>query len=574
MPFDPPDYLDFGPFRLDLRDKQLLRHATPVPLTPKMFELLVLLASNAGSLVRKGQIVDHVWPNTHVVDSNLGFNLSVVRKVLGDTARQPRYIQTVARLGYRFIADVREVRSGERPKSLVVLPFVSLHPESEDDHVSSGVSDALSSELAQFQSLRVISRASARAGKASAKSLPEMARLLRVDAVIEGSIVRDDEKMSLAIRLIEPETAHMVWAQKYEGSFKDLLSMISTAALAIAGQLNVRPTGPHAERVAARREPNPDAHELYLRGLHHFHQFFTATGMTSASRCFRAALAIQPDHAQAWAMLSACHSAMAVQSMTRASDAWEEARAAAEKGLEIDPDLPETQVAAAAVELFFGWDWHAFEEKLSKARELGPNYSGIYSLATIYAALRGRGEQAIAYAKRAIDLDPLSALMHVDLGWAYLLAGKHDDAEEQCRTALSMGFAFPLAHLYLGQIHLCRKEFEPALREFRKLVPPSGYADAPAPALAMLGYGLASAGYRTEAFEVSRTLERRVCYVSPYDLAIASLGVGLTDRAVELLEQAYCDRSPRVTRINVEPWFAPIRSERSFRKLVRLMKLD
>lgn len=366
----------------------------------------------------------------------------------------------------------------------------------------------------------------------------------------------------------------MVWSSNYEGSFKNFLSMIRTAALSIADQMNVRPTRLHSARLSAKREPNPDAHEHYLRGIHYFHQFFTASGMTSAMQCFREALAKEPDYAQAWAMLSACHSAMAVQSMARPSDAWGEARAAADKGLEIDPDLPETQGAAAAVELFFGWDWQAFEEKLRRAGELGPNYSGIYSLATIYAALRGWGEQAIAHAKRAIDLDPLSALMHVDLGWAYLLAGKHDEAAEQCRAALNMGFAFPLAHLYLGQVHLCRKEFEPAFHEFRQLIPPSGYVDAPAPALAMLAYALGRAGYGMEAAEVSRTLESKACYVSPYDLAIASLGVGLTERALELLEQAYCDRSPRVTRVNVEPWFAPIRAERSFQKLVRLMKLE
>lgn len=199
MAFGPPDYIDFGPFRLDVHNKQLLREGVLVPLTPKTFELLFLLAGNAGSLVRKEQIVEHVWPDTYVVDSNVGFNISVLRKALGDTARQPRYIQTVARLGYRFIAEIREVRSGERPKSLVVLPFASLRAGSEHDHVSSGASDALSSELAQFQSLRVISRTSAQVCRASERSLPEMARLLRIDAVIDGSIVRDDEKMGLAI---------------------------------------------------------------------------------------------------------------------------------------------------------------------------------------------------------------------------------------------------------------------------------------------------------------------------------------------------------------------------------------
>jgi hypothetical protein len=177
-------------------------------------------------------------------------------------------------------------------------------------------------------------------------------------------------------------------------------------------------------------------------------------------------------------------------------------------------------------------------------------------------------------AKRAVDLDPLSALMHVDLGWAYLLAARYDDAAEQCRAALSMGFSFPLAHVYLGQVHLCRNECQDAVREFKQLIPPSGYGDAPAPAVAMLAYALGLAGYREEVDDVLQSLESRECYVSPYDRAVAFLGAGLTERAMDFLQQAYWDRSPRVTRINVEPWFAALRSERPFQQLIRLMNLE
>ena len=237
------------------------------------------------------------------------------------------------------------------------------------------------------------------------------------------------------------------------------------------------------------------------------------------------------------------------------------------------PLLAEAHTSVAAVNVFYTWDWLAAERGIRRALELSPSYSVAQSLLTNLLVALGREEEAISSALRALYVDPLSALTNTDLAWVYLLTRRYEKALEQCRHTLAMELNFPLARIYLGQVYLCIDQFDDAITEFEQLLAPDG--KNPAWCLAFIGYACGMSGRRARARQLLCTVEdlSRASYVSPYDSAVIHTGLRQRDEALACLEKAYADRSPRVTRLNVEPWFDSLRADTRFRSLVRRLKV-
>ena len=564
-------YYAFGPFRLEPDQGRLLRDGLVVPLTPKIFATLVTLARQHGQLVTKEALMQELWPDAFVEEANLTFNVSVLRKALGETADGGSYIETAPKRGYRFRVPVKEFQVEHEFRRLAVLPFSNAGSQAGSDYFVQGMHEALISELAQIGGLRVLSRTSSLHCVAEGRSLPEFARALHFDVAVEGSVCLDRDRARIDIRLLDaPEDRH-ICARSYECHLGDVLSVQRELACAIARQIQVTLTRQEEDRLSRPQPIRPEALAACLRGRYYWH-YFTPAGMQQAIAHFQQALELAPDYAQAWAGLCSCHVAMAVQSMVAPGPAAREGREAARRVLELDPLMPDAHLAVAAAKLFFDWDWPAVERAIASALELSPGHSMAHSLFTHYAAARGWGDHAIASARRALELDPLSAVHNHDLGWAYLLNGDYEQAREQLLTTLGMEFPFPLAYVSLGQVYLQQGNFPAALDAIQKSLPPDGCG--PPPVMAMLGHARAAAGDVAGARQSLRALDEMSArgYVSPYDRAVVYAGLSEPEEALGWLERAFEDRSPRVIWLKAEPAFQGLRTLTRFENLGRRLE--
>jgi len=565
-------YYAFGPFRLEPEQGRLSRDGLVAPLPPKTFALLLALVRNHGRLVDKEALMQELWPDAFVEEANLTFHVSVLRKTLGESASQGGgYIETVPKCGYRFRTAVKEVREKRDIKSVVVLPFSSAGSPGSD-YFADGMHEALISELAQIRGLRVISRTSSQHYGTAGRPLPELARSLHVDVAVEGCVFLEGDRARIDIRLVDAREDRHLWAHSYERNLRDLLSLQRELAGTIVRQIQVRLTKREEERLGQAHPVHPEALTACLRGRYYW-DHFTETSMQQAMALFQQAIQIDPGYPQAWAGLSGCHSAMAVQSMVGPRDAAIKARQAAQRAIELDPLLPDAHLTVAATRLFFDWDWLGAERAIATAIDLSPSFSQAHSLFTHYALARGWGEHAIASATRALELDPMSAANNNDLGWAYLLSGDYDKAREQLSNTLNMDFNFPFAGMYLAQVDLHEQRFDEAIAELEKILP-GGVG--PAPMISMLGHAQGAAGNISAAQQsLDRLVElSKVSYVSPYDRAVVYAGMKDAGGALDCLEQALADGSPRVIWLKMEPAFQTLCTHPRFQALIRRLGFE
>ena len=568
-------YYLFGAFRLDPDECRLQKDGLVVPLTPKTLAMLLMLVRNHGSLVEKGELLQELWPDTFVEESNLTFNISVLRKALGETAHTPSYIETVPKRGYRFVAHVREVRTEREIKSLAVLPFADLSQHESGEYFADGIQDALISELAHISSLRVISRTTSVQYKPAQQSLPAFARDLQLDFAVEGSVLLEGDRVRINIRLLDAINDSQLWAQSYDRQLRDVLAVQSELAASIARLMEVELTPAEETRLRHRRTRSidPEAHAAYLKGRFYWHQFFTEAGMKTAIEYFQRAIQLEPEYARAWAYLSACFTAMGVQSMLQRAEAEPQAKRAAQHAVACDPFSAEAHTSLAATYLFFDWNWPAVEHAIRTALELNPNGEG-HGLFTHYALARGWCDQAIIAQRRALDLDPMSATMNTDLIWTYLLSREYTRALELGQSTERVKFNYPLTHMYVGEAYLCIGEHAKAIAEIQQAV--AAADDEPAPFLAMLGYAYAVAGKKKAAEEILVRVEdvSRRRYVASYDWAVLHAGSGESESALQRLEQAVDAREPRVIWLKVEPLFDRVRNDDRFQRLIHGLQLD
>lgn len=267
---------EFGPFRLEPAERRLLREGAPIVLTPKVLDLLIALVERSGHLVSKDELLRKVWPDSFVEEANLSVNIAVLRRAIGDGPQSSRkYIETIPRVGYRFIAPVREV-AGEAGEpaihSIAVLPLSNLSADPTQDYFADGMTEEFITELAKISRLRVISRTSAMHFKGTRKTLPEIARELGVEAVVEGAVARDGNRVRISAQLIDARTDLHLWARSYEGNVSDVLRLQERVALAIANEIRVKLTPLQQARLGNARSLSPEAHELYLRGRFHWNK--------------------------------------------------------------------------------------------------------------------------------------------------------------------------------------------------------------------------------------------------------------------------------------------------------------
>src|SRR5216684_2219062 len=424
-------------------------------------------------------------------------------------------------------------------QSLAVLPLENLSGDPAQDYFADGMTDALITALSQIRKLRVISRTSVMQYKRTQKPLGEIARDLNVDAAVEGSVVRDRGRVKISAKLIQTSVEQTLWADSYERDFTDVLALQSDVATAIARAIQVELSGPEASRLASSRAVVPEAYEDYLKGRFEAEKR-TPEGMSSSIQHFRDAISKDPAFAAAYAGLADSLSNLSTYEIRPPAEVIPQAKAAAQKALELDDRLAEAHASLATIR-FYNLEWDRVESEFQRAIALNPGYAPALHRYALSLAALGRKEESITEIKLAREIDPRSLIINANVGWCYYLAGDADRAIEEEKTTLRLDPSFGVAHGYLGQAYLERKQFAEAIAELRTFV---SLAPGEASRQAELANAYALAGKTAQAGEIRLEFERLrgQKYISSYDWAMLYAGFYDKQKTLGWLEKAFAER--------------------------------
>lgn len=573
--------LRFGSFELDLRAGELRKKGVRVRLQGQPLQVLAALLDRPGDLVTRDELRLLIWPADTFVDFDHSLHNAIarIREILGDSAEAPRYIETLPRRGYRFIAPVGAIEHDNlkpgpavspRITALAVLPLQDLSGDAQD-YFAEGLTEALITSLAQIKALRVISRTSAMQYKGARKSLPQIARELKVDAVIEGSVLRAGNRIRISAQLIHAASDQHLWAESYERDLRDILSLQSEVARQVADQVRIVLTPEERARLKNARKVDPEAHELFWKARYYWNKR-TEENVRRALSYFRQAIDNDPAHAQGYAGLADCYNILGYYNALPPLEAYPRAKAAALKALEMDDSLAEPHSAMGVVKRDFEWDWAGAERAFERALELNPGCVEACHWRSTLLSMLGQHTEALSEKARALAMDPLSVVIRTDLARMFYFSRDHERAIENYRAAIDMDPDFVFAHLWLAHVYQQKRSFADAILELKTGVNLS--ADSPF-ALARLAHGYALAGQRDEAHAIVERLraESTGKYISPYDIAMIHLGLQEIDSAFDWLERAFEQRSIWLGYLNVEPQLDLIRSDPRFRDLLRRVGL-
>ena len=631
----------FGVFEVDLRAGDLKRKGIRTKLQGQPFLLLITLLKRRGEVVTREELRRTLWPEDTFVDfdHSLGSAINKLREALGDSATHPRFIETVPRRGYRFIAPLEAVGETEiapevsepipdpeplsstslpnvensarpghaaarrpwpsvwtvfagaivllaagltffviprsRPpaliRSLAVLPLENLSGDPAQDSFSDGMTDALITELGQLGDLRVISRTSAMTYKGTHKSLPQIARDLKVDALVEGAVLRSGSQVRITAQLVLADADKQLWAKSYEGELRDTLTLQSQVARAIAEEIRTQLT-PHEQAVLKNaNRVNPEAYEAYLKGRYFWNKR-TADGLSKAIDFFDQAVKRKPDYALAYAGLADSYALAGdwKYGLLAPREAYPKAKAAATEAIALDGTLGEAHISLAFCLDNFEWNWESAGKEFTRGIEFSPNYPIGHEWYGWHLASLGRHGEAVAEVEKAASLDPLSPSIGADLAEELLVAHRLDEAVEQIRKTMILDPFFAPAHYVLGQTLVQKHSYNEAIAELQKAIELSPGSSA---FTANLAYAYAVSGMRDQAERILNDLKNRSPQASSNapEVAMVYVGLGEKDSAMAWLEKAYAERfSPWVL---MRPCFNPMRSDPRFQDLLHRIGL-
>lgn len=625
-----PNVVRFGVYEF-ARDRQELRKAgIRIRLEGQPLAILQMLLERAGELVTREELQKKLWPKDTFVDFEHSLNAAVkrLRAALNDSADQPRYVETLARRGYRFIAPLNsaDAETGVVPslvaptpaarqtpsifrgrsiwlltiavlalavggwgwgrwrhrlsapavpviRSLAVLPLANLSADPSQEYIADGMTEELIGRLSHIHSLRVISRTSAMHFKNTRLSVPEIAKTLGVDAIVEGSVTREGSHILVHAQLIRGATDEHIWAEEYQREYRSILGLQDEVARSIAGRIERSLTPQGAASLAPPSAVGPEAYEDYLKGRYYFNQR-TEDALNKSITNFRQAIAREPNYALAYCGLADSYALLGFRGSVPSKEALSQAKAAAAKAIALDDTLAEAHASLAFIAETHEWDWATAEREYKRALELNPGDARTHHWYAGYLMYVGRFDEGIAEAKRARDLDPLSLPVNNALAGRLLVAGRVDEALDQVRKTLEMDPHFAPAHQTLGWAYLNQGKQKGAIREFQQALQLS--QNAGTDFTLDLAFAYAVGGKREEALRILAKLKQQHerGLVPAGSVAILYGALGELNQAFAWLEKAYEERDPELTYINVPGRrFEPLRRDPRFKKLLVRMGL-
>lgn len=457
--------------------------------------------------------------------------------------------------------------------SIAVLPLVNVGKEIEIEYLTDGITETIIHSLSQLPNLRVMARSTVFRYKRQEVDPQTVGKELGVHAVMTGKVIHNGDDFLITIELADARNNSYIWSHQYHGKASNLLSTQADIATDISENLRLQLSGEEKKLLTKHHTDNVEAYQLYLKGRYFWNKR-TKEGIEKGISYFRQALDTDPAYALAWSGLADSYIALTFYQYAAPREAMPKAKAAAARALEIDESLAEAHITLAHVAANFDWDWAASEKKFKRGIELNPNYStGHQWYAIHYLTTIGRLDEALAEVKRAQELDPLSPLMNTFVGSTLYFARRYEEAARQCQKALEMEPNFPVTHWHLGLIYEQQGMYEQAISEHRKAIDLSGGSPR---LIAALGHALAISGDRKGAIRVIAQLNQlsKHGYVSPLELSAIYVALGQKERAFELLEEAYKERSFHLTYLKVRQDFDPIRNDPRLANLIRRIGLE
>jgi TolB-like protein/DNA-binding winged helix-turn-helix (wHTH) protein/Tfp pilus assembly protein PilF len=585
-----PERFCFGPFELHCRSGELRKLGIRVKLPKQALNVLAILLERPGEVVTREELRKAIWPNDTFVDFDHSVNVAInrIRAALDETADR-KFIETIPRVGYRFLAPVEAARAAAPPRarrsrllavclgaalilsglvariyllsharapirSVAVLPLANLSNSPDQEYFADGMTEALITDLAKIAQLRVISRTSAMQYKGAQKKLPAIGRELNVAAIIEGAVMRSGERVRITVQLVDATTDEHIWAETYERDLRDVLLLQSEVAQAVAAETRMRLTARDKARFV-RSRVDPVAYDAYLRGRYFINRRRPAE-FTKAQEYLKKAVMLQPDYALAWSALAECAFLIIRDPAERTRQATEAAR----RALELDSSLGEAHTALAMVNIY-DYQWAAAEREFRKAIELSPNYPLAHDSYAMFLAFMGRFDESRAAAAKALDLDPLAPLVHLHVAVCECSARRWDKGIEHFRKVFEVDPTSPWGHSLLAEVYASRKMYTEALKEYRLAQylpeqPDCEWKDCWEAAL------------KKQQAKVAAGKP-----VAPFWTSLVNLYLGRNSEAIDWLEKAVDERDTNMWTIGVRPTFDPLRSDPRYIRLLQRMGL-
>jgi len=452
-------------------------------------------------------------------------------------------------------------------RSLAVLPLANLSGDPTEEFFADGMTDALITDLGKISALRVISRTSVMHYRDAKKTLPEIARELNVDAVVEGSVLRSGNRVRISAQLIRARSDQHLWTESYERDLRDVLALQSEVARNVANSIRIQVTPMEAGRLESTSPVNEEAYQLYLKGRYHWNKR-NPDALNKSLEYFQQAVSKDPQYAPAYAGLADTYRLLGQFAVLPLRVSTDKAKAAAQTALKLDKDLAEAHASLGIGSLMDHFDWRQADRELSTAIELNPGYASAYQWRAVSLASTGRVEEGVNMARRAQELDPLSLIINAYLGFAYYESRNYDSAADQCKKTLELDPNFAVAHSYLALAYAQKGAYELSLGEARKGVELSGGA---ANLKVMLAVVTAAAGKRIEAQQMAVQLAGAAHegYLNPAEIGVIYAQLGEKDRAFQWLETAYEEGSIWTAFLKSEPALDSLRSDPRFARLLR-----
>ena len=642
----------FDVFEVDLRAGELRKHGIRIRLQEQPFLILQTLLETPGQIVTREELQKKIWAGDTFVDFDHGLHAAVnrLRQALGDAADKPRFVETVSRRGYRFIGQIERASNEESFKthphppapiaagkpgagktwsgpligfatavvvaaslvlfnvwglrnwlvgganhrafrSLAVLPLEDVTSDPSKDYISEGMTEDLTTKLSKLQNLKVISHTSVMQYKQTHKTLPQIARELNVDAIVEGAVQLSGNHVRITAQLVDAATDQHLWAQTYDRELKDVLALQSEVTQDIAKQIALELTPQQQQRLASDvHQVNPEAYQDYWIGRYYWNQ--RPNGLAKAGQYFQQAIQKETNYALAYSGLSDYFAFLTLiggPEILPPSQAMAKAKEAAVKAVQLDDSSAEAHASNGHVLHNYDWDWNGAERELKRAIELNPNYAPAHHWYAHLLMQEGRTQEALDEAQRALQLDPMSPFINGGMARQYYLARQYDKSIAQCQVALEKDASYPPARIQLALDYDQKGMLAEAVSELEKARTltanyasganngaSAGAAKTDLPIIhGMLGYAYARAGRTADAqseFELLKTIAQHR-YVPPSYFAIISLALGKNDDAFLWLNRAYQDHSEQMLYMGVEPIVDPLRSDPRFAVLLQKVGL-
>jgi TolB-like protein/Tfp pilus assembly protein PilF len=568
--------LRFGSFEVDLRSRELRKRGIKVRLQEKPFRILELLLENPGGVVAREELRSRLWPDTYVgFDRSLNTAINTLRHTLGDSADNPRFIETCQRRGYRFIAPVeridgdhhREEAAAGTIDSVAVLPFRNDAAEPETEYLSDGITESIINTLSHLPGVRVMARSTVFRYKGCEVDPQKVGRELMVRALLIGRVLQRGEALRVGIELVDVNNGWRLWGEQYNRRLSDIFMIQEEISRDVSRKLRFHLTGAERMRFARHYTENPEAYHDYLKGRYYFNRM-AEDGLKKAITHFQLAIQKDSNFALAYAGLADCYSISGLYSLLPPREMMPKAKDAAMNALKLDDTLAEAHASLAGILKGYEWDWPAAEREYRRALELNPNYATAHHLYADFLSAMGRCEEGIREIYCAQELDPLSLVINMEVGWNFYIARDYDQAIEHSLKTLEMEPHFSPAHHTLGLAYLQLGRYEESITQLHRAL--DGSHGNPAP-LAALGHAHARAGNPGGARGVLGAMAElsRHNYVSAYLSALVYTGLGEVQLAFDSLERAVRERDSWLVWLKTEPRLDALRSSPQFNDLLR-----